>query len=836
MHFNDLTIDRFGPHEHLELKSLGSLVGLVGPYGRGKTHVLNAVEMLINGSVERAGAQETFVHNTGMEGIDPTFDLAGNFIAFNEEGYLRRIGGKKSERHLHWGGKKYKGDTAVMEKLNELFDLGKRSLAATVFLRQGEIRSGLFTTPTAREDMMLKILALENMVNIEKASNKKKAAVIGNLPDLAPVRDQASFAYNQARADYEAADKTLTESVDFSPDINSLRALGSAKHAVSSSEESVQQCVANETSHTIAFNALLSEAPAQVSVAEFRLVVQQLAETLNGHENRLTNLTQLAQMIQTRDGLEKTATAVQVELEALRKERPGIVMFASQEKLDGLRNMAAQLETAKRAKQRGDTAAAVFESAKASLLALGTRPMRVSRQTEIDAANQRRTDLKPSVDLITEFERRGGDVTCRTCPTCQNALDPSTFNLAELAQARATYLQLQADITKMTAEDQANQRTVDVYDREMAIRTHAQESAQREFEAALKASMELAVVDGVPENLQEQIANQTRLVARLNTIDSVLPIKEAELQRTQTQLAGLPADLPASVDVLPVQQARDAARAEWANANARLTTLMTAEQRVAQLAAVTESHRQDLANKIIVARSAELALTVQAKATLAILEHDIMRAIADLELKQAAWLAASGSKTAAKRIMDDASVRLNQLDEQIAKQVTRRLVAGKLERLATAFGRQGVPSAIVQDRWSLLIALTQAYLRQSESTFSVRVSQDLPVSVDFLIHTNASAGYRPMSKMSGGEGMIFAVRFALAVQQLLTPRLGLLALDEPSTHLPDEAVQHLGTVLRDLTVRLQNANAQIWVSDHHKSLVPFFETTVELAPLKLELV
>ena len=82
--------------------------------------------------------------------------------------------------------------------------------------------------------------------------------------------------------------------------------------------------------------------------------------------------------------------------------------------------------------------------------------------------------------------------------------------------------------------------------------------------------------------------------------------------------------------------------------------------------------------------------------------------------------------------------------------------------------------------------------------------------------------------------MVFAVRFAFAVQQLLTPKLGLLSLDEPSTHLDPDGVSQLGDVLQGLGARLQNASSQIWVTDHNQRLSPAFTTVIELPELENE--
>ena len=77
--------------------------------------------------------------------------------------------------------------------------------------------------------------------------------------------------------------------------------------------------------------------------------------------------------------------------------------------------------------------------------------------------------------------------------------------------------------------------------------------------------------------------------------------------------------------------------------------------------------------------------------------------------------------------------------------------------------------------------------------------------------------------------MRLCTAFLIAVQQRLVREVGLLVLDEPSTHIDQTGVDSLAEMLRTLGSQLRNTETQIFVSDHHPSLKNCFTRVLELA-------
>lgn len=88
--------------------------------------------------------------------------------------------------------------------------------------------------------------------------------------------------------------------------------------------------------------------------------------------------------------------------------------------------------------------------------------------------------------------------------------------------------------------------------------------------------------------------------------------------------------------------------------------------------------------------------------------------------------------------------------------------------------------------------------------------------------------YFEHDKLSGGQKVRLSIAFLLAVQQLVIPDLGFLVLDEPSTHLDEEARENLKELLINLGQQLEASDTQILVCDHAKELEPAFVNLIQL--------
>jgi energy-coupling factor transporter ATP-binding protein EcfA2 len=83
-------------------------------------------------------------------------------------------------------------------------------------------------------------------------------------------------------------------------------------------------------------------------------------------------------------------------------------------------------------------------------------------------------------------------------------------------------------------------------------------------------------------------------------------------------------------------------------------------------------------------------------------------------------------------------------------------------------------------------------------------------------------------QLSGGQAIRLSLAMLLACQQIILPEVGLLVLDEPSSHIDKEGVERMRDLFLSLQQVMTNTNMQILVVDHNDRLATAFETTVVL--------
>ena len=149
---------------------------------------------------------------------------------------------------------------------------------------------------------------------------------------------------------------------------------------------------------------------------------------------------------------------------------------------------------------------------------------------------------------------------------------------------------------------------------------------------------------------------------------------------------------------------------------------------------------------------------------------------------------------------------------------SRRKLVSDLSLLRSALSRDGLPMAYVSYQFKRLAELTRFNLATLGADFSVDTDPDDPIGFTFTRSNDPDGHKMPQSKMSGGQQIKLSVAFLISVQQLLLPELGLLVLDEPSTHLDTESVESLKDLLLQMSATLGNAQHQVWIVDHHPVL------------------
>lgn len=151
--------------------------------------------------------------------------------------------------------------------------------------------------------------------------------------------------------------------------------------------------------------------------------------------------------------------------------------------------------------------------------------------------------------------------------------------------------------------------------------------------------------------------------------------------------------------------------------------------------------------------------------------------------------------------------------------------ASDLSTIAAMLSREGLPAAFMQEVFSQLTGLVQHFLSQMDANFTVRVNETQPCS---FLFSNMQGYEMPQESLSGGQAVRLALSMLLAAQRLILPEVGLLILDEPTSHVDAEGVESMKILFQNLATVLQNAGMQLIVVDHNPALQAGFVKSIVL--------
>lgn len=173
------------------------------------------------------------------------------------------------------------------------------------------------------------------------------------------------------------------------------------------------------------------------------------------------------------------------------------------------------------------------------------------------------------------------------------------------------------------------------------------------------------------------------------------------------------------------------------------------------------------------------------------------------------------------------SLRLNRALE-LQKQIERiKLVRDNLSDARDVFRRDKLPMLLAQRFLSALDSNIQRFLHIMQSDFTAELEQ-VDGSYNFLC-TFGDATQRDASLLSGGEKVRFAISFLLAVNEVLSARFGVLALDEPTAQLDEDNIQYFMDVLSHVQQYAANAGVQVFLITHSAQLIGSFDQAITLS-------
>lgn len=377
-----------------------------------------------------------------------------------------------------------------------------------------------------------------------------------------------------------------------------------------------------------------------------------------------------------------------------------------------------------------------------------------------------------------EFVRRYSGLTTASCPTCGQDIRDVRAECAR-QQKLAEELRVRAD--------------------PLGQRRAAAETARREYECSLAAHA--ARETALKKEMGRAAAELRELRPTAEEADTARWSPEAVRAR-QILLSGYDGLLGGQAARKQEQEKQNAAvllaKQAWMAAEARQERL---QQRVESL-----SLDAALMNPAHIARCRE-----------------VLRLTSERRIEVARWEDRTAQLQQQNGVL---GARLMRLRLAAARAERINFVRGQLQSARALFHREQLPTRLAQRFVQAVGREVVQFLQLLQSSFTAELQLQEGVYRFQCLFNDTSV--RESSSLSGGEKVRLSLAFLLAVNRVFAKHWGLLALDEPTAQLDNDAVRSLEGTLEYVRRYARNTGTQIFMITHCQDLAGSFDQTVSL--------
>lgn len=849
MIFTHFKLTNFGPHRVIDFDCAAPMVGLLGPNGSGKSNVLAALKYLLTGEADEN--LETYIYHGATSAT-----VEGEFIKGGRTGRLmRQIGGSR-KRLLEWGDQKETSAAGVQALLTKILGNNKTTIANAVFIDQGKLSQILF--PTSAVDKRSLFIQLVDLGHCALRANQISTHIDrlqATLVDLGPALDVAAQQVQSTGQAWQQA-KTCAESLpDVSADIAACNQAIRRQDLLRSFNAQLADLQVRETETQLSLANVLTRWPAksyEQAARDFELLETALTLRQKQYEQWLAVKHALVTYRQLYGAWEKA--------EALR--------LAAQETWDylGTTHPNPELSIPHRVvKARAGTRAArdyeqlqrdvKNEQVRQQALLKGVEEAQAAFTLDPEQLAQERQTLVAEEALLDMAEdqldkRRhlfeclqkdtkqveDGQLTCTKCGL--KIADPGRLDAVALAADEEHIRLSRAALKQRKAAWSDRDRACTKQQAEITSAQHELVLCQmnlQKFEARLAQAPAATVAEAEAE-LDEALALQQQMLMTKQQLEKA----NGELTRLAEDMAALKLTPEAIADPTYTDAEAEAKRSELEQRRQAVTAKRLLKAQLDKAKASTDADARTRVN--LEAQRQTLEQQLEEPLPPAVVDAaqacngDLTKVLSGLQAQHDARSEAAGVAAQAKKTFQDSQREHQELLARQEKDRVKRELVSDLLALKNEFKPEGLPMAVVNYHFGKLVKLTQEALNEMEPNFAVQLAPEEPMAMTFtrLDDPPGTPAYEPMpvSKLSGGQKVRLSLAFLIAVQRRLVRDVGLLILDEPSTHVDADGVEQLADFLEDVGKLLAGSEMQTWASDHHPALRRAFSKCLQLGPAK----
>lgn len=857
MKITHLKLKDFGPHKHLDIDLSANIVGIIGPNGSGKSNLLQAINYALTGDLNKTN-QVKYIRNFGMEDgakkavVELTFEKGGQ-----EGKIVREIGASSSKRCLTWEGEEYRKQDDVDRVLSGIVDADKAVLTNAVFIKQGNIASMVQGTPSERQDIFQKLMHLSFIGKLDNDITSKIAQLQAGIVDYGP---QIALLQEQLQNDSDEYEDLLkrTDTPVKEPALrNAIENLArlSENHSVAVTEHS------SAISRFVEAEASLNSAIGNTDIDSLRTEVQDLADRIQ----LMREAGRIAVAVDAAASNVAAATNAYVEAKVAYEEAKAAFKEIDEELIKSNRDAASKaivfLYNKKEAEEAQRKAQQEFDAG-----TLAEQKASEAVERAVEELTTRGPDLEEQIDtfkqkmellrLKRELVRLGVD---GVCPLCGSSL--VNHNIIE-ESVEKEWLEVCAQAAPAKKElETLRQRASDANAQLLSCSFELQGTKARVFLTKQEAEKwKEWPFEGLPED-------EIILTMRKESADKAL----AELRNQQLSLATKSAALEAAKDTLAKEQERqdaehaamtalgfasaEEAQREYKKLQSTVTEYDTLNTKLGKLDALVNAKARarravDEAAEGVELLRREINATTHDDETLkAYFEHwqtvfpeegefnahnrahiKSLSGLFSEEIGQ--YNAVVDHMRTLSGNMDATKAKLEGLLEDQSKNERRVALVNDLQQVRDVVGKNGAPKDYCAHVFRQITDVVQNLLVQMGANFTVSPDPDRDMTYNF-VRTDNDDGYEMgQERLSGGQAIRLAMALLIACQQMVLPEVGLLVLDEPSSHIDSEGVANMRDMMLSLGQLLESADMQLIIVDHHETLNAAFGKTIKLDALR----
>ena len=844
MRIKNLLIKNLGKHKHLEATLDGSVVGLMGPNGSGKSTILKLIHFLVTGWTPAKETQESFIRKVDPDlEVEPAFGLAE--MEFSAQGNTyrisRKIGSPSSRKlaKLDSKGAEIKEDTytradEIQATLTDILGADKYAIDNAVFPEQGALDKILFGSQAEREELLVKLLLLGHMQKVADVAAGKIKILASEIQDFSTLHDELQASRNSAEVDLANAEEQLMRTRSYDTEIklyedwernlsdivsNSSHLLN-AKNAARVNDEKIKNTLAEQSA-----KFLTLESPEELGgwVDKLKVKIKDTRHRVTTLQDTKGKAGQYKSIIERVDNYNNDLTQLKADCPAAAD--PNLITdldkrIREQQNRDYYKSQITDATT--RGKDTRDKIERLTESVNELSAEL----------KDVEDKEQVLSNERSLFKTITDTCKLALDSGCTAdCPVCGENVSHEklrsrfeTYNTKlieasnKLRDISISHAQTSKQLHDMQHELTQRQTLLTVYIKQYKDNKALLDAGTDEDVQVLKD--EFTRLNNTNAKRASDIRNIEKIELEIKKLEFALQAYTEEEVKSFNEL-----DLTAlDKEVVELNDKIE----QWSS---KLDELSKTYITINQLISARETEIKRSEEFAVACESFALKRDAIFNSFPPQLKHLVEQGgeIKDTLIENNKIYNQLEAKTAQLKVQANGiRKRLREIEDKIKLDAEKRAVIQELQRVVHAFSRQGIPMSYVQHKFDSLVSMTQDNLEIMDANFAIIPHPAKPVSLQFYRVDEPGQVLFDHDKLSGGQKVRLSIAFLLAVQQLVIPDLGFLVLDEPSTHLDEEARENLKELLLNLNQQLESTDTQILVCDHARELEPAFVNVIQL--------